>query len=130
MKVKKVLEICRKNNHPISKARLYVLGRKYGFLEKTDGVTALGFDEEAFYRWLNKSFLENIPEGFISIKDFKDKHKEFNYSLSTLYSYAKSRDVRSVRRGYGKGIIYVSERELVNYIRKCKDFSYGERDCE
>ena len=112
MKMMQVVQYCKEHGYPITAPAIYQAGKKYGFISKVEGKYHLKFNKDKFLEWFNHS-KEKVPEGYISIKNCSEI---FHLSKPTCYTIAKDIMVKTVRRGAGKGILYVNKKSFGEFI--------------
>lgn len=120
MKLKEVLRECQEKGYPITSQGLYDAGRRYGFIITERGTrenpNKRVLDREKFEEWLNGA-LEEVPEGYIKISQAS---KKYELGLTKLYNLIKLNVLESKQIGSGKGIYYLNEKQLVEYLRNDK----------
>lgn len=117
MYINDVLRYCREHGKPMSRVGIYDAGKKNGFIFKVEGQYQYVFDTEKFLKWFKSSF-EEIPEGYISVKELKTK---YGISMNRAYTIANNPKAMMRRIGSGKGIMYVNEREAEKLIAEYRN---------
>ena len=109
-----VIRYCESHGKKYSRMAIYNAGKKHGFVFKVEGKSELVFDREKFLEWFNGA-CEEIPEGYISIKEMREKYK---LPINKSYLIAKDEKANAKYIGAGKGILYVDERNVEELIKK------------
>lgn len=116
MYIMDVLNKCRQENHPMTRAGIYSAGKKHGFLEGKDDKGRWNFNQKKFIEWLKKSN-ENPPEGWVTLNELS---KQLEISISNCYLLIKNKNSGAKRFGNvpgGKGgLIYVDPERIKEII--------------
>ena len=112
MRIKQVVKYCSDHGYPITSIAIYKAGKRYGFLKESEGQYHLEFDREKFLEWF-KGVEAEIPEGYLSVKALAE---EFSMSIPQCYALVKDDSVKKVRKGTGKGVLYVDKKTFGEFV--------------